>query len=95
MLYVGLFFPRMLKSAMKKMSNVLSDCSPFKIALVQLGNVGFNKTANLAHAREKILEAAKNGAQVIVLPVNDNSFSRLYLLKVFFFLGMFQLTLRS
>ncbi len=92
MLYVGLFFPRMLKSAMKKMSNVLSDCS---IALVQLGNVGFNKTANLAHAREKILEAAKNGAQVIVLPVNDNSFSRLYLLKVFFFLGMFQLTLRS
>ncbi|KAG1294756.1 hypothetical protein G6F66_004929 [Rhizopus arrhizus] len=55
------------------MSNVLSDCSPFKIALVQLGNVGFNKTANLAHAREKILEAAKNGAQVIVLPECFNS----------------------
>ncbi|CAO3700517.1 unnamed protein product [Rhizopus stolonifer] len=55
------------------MSNVLSESSPFKIALVQLGGVGFNKPSNLAHAREKILEAAKNGAQVVVLPECFNS----------------------
>lgn len=53
----------------RKMSNtVLSSCSPFKLALVQIG-AGADKAKNLSHAREKIMEASKNGAQVVVLPV--------------------------
>lgn len=55
------------------MSTVLSPASPFKLALVQLGGVGADKTKNLAHTREKILEAANNGAQVVVLPVSFSS----------------------
>lgn len=56
-------------SLVKKMTSILSGASPFKLALVQLGGVGADKTKNLAHAREKILEAAKHGANVVVLPV--------------------------
>jgi omega-amidase len=62
---------------LKKMSNVLSPASPFKLALIQLGGVGSDKTKNLIHTREKILEAAKNGANVVVLPVNTLFFSLL------------------
>lgn len=71
MLLLSCLFTRMvIKNAIKTMAkSILAESSPFKIALVQLGGVGFNKTVNLAHAREKILEAAKNGAQVVVLPV--------------------------
>ncbi|CAO3654103.1 unnamed protein product [Mucor hiemalis] len=50
------------------MSQVLSPSSPFKLALVQLGGLGADKSKNLAHTREKIFEAAKNGANVVVLP---------------------------
>jgi predicted amidohydrolase len=51
------------------MSNtVLSTCSPFKLALVQIG-AGADKSKNLSHARDKIIEASKNGAQIVVLPV--------------------------
>jgi hypothetical protein len=57
-------------SLLKKMASVLSTASPFKLALVQLGGIGAEKTKNLAHTREKILEAAKNGANVVVLPVS-------------------------
>jgi predicted amidohydrolase len=53
------------------MASLIKNASAFKLALVQLGNVGANKTHNLAHARDKILEAAKNGAQVVVLPVSS------------------------
>ncbi|CAO3695309.1 unnamed protein product [Rhizopus microsporus] len=75
MLLLSCLFTRMvIKNAIKTMAkSILAESSPFKIALVQLGGVGFNKTANLAHAREKILEAAKNGAQVVVLPECFNS----------------------
>ncbi|EPS40413.1 hypothetical protein H072_5772 [Dactylellina haptotyla CBS 200.50] len=45
---------------------------PFKIALVQLA-AGPDKAANLAHAKTKVLEAAKAGANVIVLPECFNS----------------------
>lgn len=38
-----------------------------------MGGVGADKTKNLAHTREKILEAANNGAQVVVLPVSFSS----------------------
>jgi predicted amidohydrolase len=43
--------------------------SPFKLALIQLA-VTSNKANNLKHARERVLEASKNGANVVVLPVS-------------------------
>lgn len=45
---------------------------PLKLALVQLA-AGSDKTANLSHARNKVLEAASNGAGLIVLPECFNS----------------------
>ncbi|ETN46370.1 uncharacterized protein HMPREF1541_00554 [Cyphellophora europaea CBS 101466] len=45
---------------------------PFKLALVQLA-AGSDKAANLSHARSKVIEAAKGGASVIVLPECFNS----------------------
>ena len=49
--------------------------SPFKLALVQLGQVGKDKTRNLAHAREMVLKAAEGAegqgkVDVVVLPVS-------------------------
>ncbi len=38
------------------------------VALIQL-LVGKDKPSNLKRASEKVLEAAKNGAELIVLPV--------------------------
>ena len=40
----------------------------FRLALVQLA-IGANKAANLQRARQKIKEAARNGAKVVALPV--------------------------
>ncbi|KAI9932680.1 hypothetical protein AWENTII_005000 [Aspergillus wentii] len=45
---------------------------PLKLALVQLAS-GADKAANLTHARGKVLEAAKAGAKLIVLPECFNS----------------------
>ncbi|KAJ5779775.1 hypothetical protein N7457_007495 [Penicillium paradoxum] len=45
---------------------------PLKLALVQLAS-GADKAANLSHARTKVLEAAKAGARLIVLPECFNS----------------------
>ena len=52
---------------------------PFTLALIQLGNIGANKSHNLNHAREMILKAAngesgsKKKPDLIVLPVFDVS----------------------
>ncbi|OZJ04669.1 Hydrolase [Bifiguratus adelaidae] len=50
----------------------MSTFKPFKLALVQLA-VGADKQKNVAHAREKVLEASKAGANVVVLPECFNS----------------------
>ncbi|ORY96443.1 carbon-nitrogen hydrolase [Syncephalastrum racemosum] len=55
------------------MSSILSPASKFKLALIQLGNTGADKAHNIQHARSKVLEAAQNGANVVVLPECFNS----------------------
>jgi len=45
---------------------------PVKVGLIQLAS-GADKAKNLAHAREKVLEASKSGADIIVLPECFNS----------------------
>ncbi|KIN05767.1 hypothetical protein OIDMADRAFT_49282 [Oidiodendron maius Zn] len=52
------------------MSNLLKVSA--KVALVQVAS-GASKPKNLANARNKVLEAASNGAQIIVLPECFNS----------------------
>ncbi|KAJ7349431.1 carbon-nitrogen hydrolase [Mycena albidolilacea] len=47
---------------------------PFKLALIQLGNITANKVENIKHAREMILKAATNNKpDLIVLPECFNS----------------------
>lgn len=45
---------------------------PVKLACIQLAS-GADKTVNLAHARKKVLQAAEDGAKIIVLPECFNS----------------------
>ncbi|CED84183.1 carbon-nitrogen hydrolase [Phaffia rhodozyma] len=51
--------------------------SPFRLSLIQLGGTGANKQANLAHAKEMVLKAAKAGGGIknhlVVLPEVFNS----------------------
>lgn len=69
---------------------------PFKLALIQLGNITANKVENIKHAREMILKAATttNKPDLIVLPVRVSCpvFVRGRLTGT---LGMLQLALRS
>jgi omega-amidase len=61
--------------AMTLMSSVtkVPVFKPFTLALIQLGHIGPDKSANLKHAHEMILKAAapgkKNKPDLIVLPV--------------------------
>lgn len=52
------------------MSNLLRK--PLKLALIQLAS-GSNKAQNLSHARSRVLEASRAGANLIVLPECFNS----------------------
>jgi hypothetical protein len=72
---VNFMFPTITKrfipsfSALSRPMSVQVRGSPFKLALIQLA-VTSNKANNLKHARERVLEASKNGANVVVLPVS-------------------------
>ena len=57
----------------RKMTTMSSNS--FKIACIQLA-VGSNKRTNLDRAKGKILEAARGGANVIVLPVSVKFISK-------------------
>ncbi|KAE9389739.1 carbon-nitrogen hydrolase [Gymnopus androsaceus JB14] len=46
---------------------------PFKLALIQLGNIGADKSANLKHAHEMVMKAASAKPDLIVLPECFNS----------------------
>ncbi|KAF8831550.1 hypothetical protein HHX47_DHR1000470 [Lentinula edodes] len=43
---------------------------PFKLALIQLGNISSNKNDNIKHAREMIMKAASAKPDLIVLPAS-------------------------
>ena len=51
---------------------------PFNLALIQLGQIGADKAANLRHARDMIRKAADGNMQgkpdLIVLPVSASRF---------------------
>ena len=64
----------------------MSTLNSFKLACIQLG-VTADKSANLLKAKNKILEASRNGAKVIVLPVYYIEITNLfYLLLLLLFL---------
>lgn len=69
--FLLLMLPSLIKSTYQTMSKapILSPSSPFKLALIQLA-IGADKSKNLQHAKSKILEAAGQGANVVVLPVS-------------------------
>ena len=64
-----------------KVRSLFTGLNRFQLALVQLA-VGRDKAANLQRAAGMVREAAKKGAQVIVLPVSDwHTSNQLYVLS--------------
>jgi omega-amidase len=56
------------------MSNSAFTAKPFRLTLIQLGGVGEDKTANLAHAKEMVKKAVQpvdgKKTDLVVLPVS-------------------------
>jgi hypothetical protein len=72
----GSFMISLLRRTMSMATSAAPAFKPFNLALIQLGGVTADKTANLRHAREMLLKAAKGeGAkdgvkpELVVLPV--------------------------
>jgi hypothetical protein len=67
----------------------------FNLALIQLGQVGPDKSTNLSHARESVLKAAANNPKpdLIALPVGLDSPCLKHVLNTV--TGMFQLSIRT
>lgn len=65
--------PTLLRLSRNMTTSTAPTFKPFNLALIQLGGVGSDKSANLRHAREMLLKAARGegGAKpdLIVLPV--------------------------
>ena len=53
------------------MSSISASGRSFKLALIQL-SVGANKATNLSRAVEKVEEAAKKGAQVLLIKIGKS-----------------------
>ncbi|THH05534.1 hypothetical protein EW146_g9875, partial [Bondarzewia mesenterica] len=66
-----------LSRSLAYMSSPAPTFKPFNLALIQLGQIGADKSANLAHAKEMILKAARPEASqrpdLVVLPECFNS----------------------
>jgi len=62
------------RRAFSSMASSTPALKPFNLALIQLGQVGSDKTKNIAHARAQVLKAASREdgpkPQLIVLPVS-------------------------
>jgi hypothetical protein len=56
-------------SALSRNMSINVQGSPFKLALIQLA-VTISKKTNLKHAHDRVMEASKQGAKVVVLPVS-------------------------
>ncbi|KAM3586240.1 Omega-amidase nit3 [Umbelopsis sp. WA50703] len=59
-------------SALSRNMSINVQGSPFKLALIQLA-VTISKKTNLKHAHDRVMEASKQGAKVVVLPECFNS----------------------
>jgi len=61
------------RRAFSSMASSAPALRSFNLALIQLGQIGPDKTKNIAHAREQVLKAASRTdgpkPQLIVLPV--------------------------
>ena len=62
------------RRAFSAMASPAPTLRPFNLALIQLGQIGSDKTKNIAYAREQVLKAASREdgpkPQLIVLPVS-------------------------